>query len=154
MVQTQSVKGDIMRRRTNDRGVLILDKFNEDEVLEIKRCAQAFWSACEGRVLGQFRHPGLSKDLQKVLIVLRELTPDKQIRFSYKSLKPFLRWCITEGLHLQDERRDNARELWGALFVGHLPDFVQWSPSSTDYVEDLDSYLSWCASQPQSQVEA
>lgn len=135
-----------MRRRTNDRGVVILDEFTEDESPQLKRCAQAYWRSCEV-VPGQFRHPGLSKDLRKPLSVLMDLTPSKQVRFSYNALKPFLRWCVTDGAHLQDERRDRARELWSKLFVGRLPDFVRWSPTEQTYIEDVDAYLAWCSSQ-------
>jgi hypothetical protein len=72
----------------------------------------------------------------------------------FEAMKPFLRWCITDGSHLQDERRDNARELWRVLFKGRLPDFVRWSPSAQCYEEDMDGYLRWCTTQVEPALEA
>ena len=71
----------------------------------------------------------------------------------HEALNKFLRWCITEGPHLQDERRENARALWRVMFRGTFPDFVRWGNSTQDYEEDLDGYLQWCVTQVEPAVE-
>jgi hypothetical protein len=117
----------------------------------IRHHVDAFWSACE-LAPGRFRRPGLNKVLRNLLSDLRGGSSN-QVPFPFEALKRLLRWCITEGRHLQDERRDNARALWRVLFKGRVPDFVRWNPATEDYEEDLDGYLRWCAAQVEPELE-
>jgi hypothetical protein len=128
-----------MEIKIDDRGNLRLTSSGA-EAEQIRHLIGAFVMAC------QSRYPGISHHLRRVLLRMKDLLPH-EVRLTYRSMKPFLRWCITDGRHLQDERRDNARRLWEALFTGPFPDFVRWDPVLKDYVEDANGYFIWCASQ-------
>jgi hypothetical protein len=126
--------------QTGTRGLSACNAFTEEETVAIKRQIDAFLAACKKR------YPGIDKNLEQVLSKFSNNLPQGGT-LSHRALKLFLRWCITEGGHLQDERRDIACRLWATLFPGPIPHFYWYNSVTKEYVESLDEYLAWCAVQ-------
>lgn len=115
-------------------------QITEDELRDLKRKTEAFLLSCKNR------YPEVSGDLEDALLSLAEqLVPgdNNSLAFRYASYKHLLRWSITTGRHLQDHRRDNAGALWGSLFRGRIPQFIQWNPMSKTYDEYPEDLRIW-----------
>ena len=116
----------------------------QEELLDLRRKVEAFLLSCKNR------YPAVSKDLADALVSLVEhLVPGEndQAVFRYASYKHLLRWSITDGRHLQDHRRDNARALWRSLFCGPIPRFIQWNTMTKAYDEYPEDLRTWIESQ-------
>jgi len=122
------------------RGDMMYADMTGEEAATIRRYIETFVASCKKH------YPGLNKNVLRSLNKMTETLPGSGV-LRYECLKLLLRWCITEGRHLQDERRDNARKLWRALFSGRLPDFYRYNAVTEEYEEYFSDYLDWCRAQ-------
>jgi hypothetical protein len=130
-----------MKWTLTDRGVLISEETSESDAALIQHLIDVFVASCTGR------YPGLRKHLRNALARLKERLPGR-ICLDFEAIALLLRWCITDGTGFRgDERQDNARRLWRALFLGPFPGFRQWNPLDGCYNDDIQGYLRWASSQ-------
>lgn len=119
---------------------LACTQITEEESQDLKRKVEAFILSCKNR------YPAVSGDLADALSSLVEhLVPGERnsMVFRYASYKHLLRWSVTEGRHLQDHRRDNARALWRSLFRGAIPQFYRWNTMTKTYDEYPEDLRIW-----------
>jgi hypothetical protein len=97
---------------------------------EIRSRISAFLSAC------QDRYPPLQRELRERLSGFgehRDFSESFTLRLPGRLIDKLLRWCITDGNHLQDIRRENARSLWSIIFSGPIPTFYRYQASEGTY---------------------
>jgi len=96
------------------------------------------------------KYPGVRRQLEAGLNeFIRDLKagPAAAPILSLDAIKFLLRWCVTDGRHLQDFRRDNARALWRVLFRGAVPEYYQYDAQREEYREDATGRERWIQTQ-------
>ena len=122
---------------------LVCREVSVEEVSTVAQRTGTFLSGCKSK------YPHVSRELEEGLTdFIKRLRAGAATPFlKLDAIKLLLRWCITDGNHLQDFRRDNARALWQVLFRGPFPDFYRYRPQTYDYVEDTRGRESWIQAQ-------
>ena len=119
---------------------LICEEISPEEGRAIAQSVEAFIAGCKSK------YPGIRRELKEGLTrfvqELRSNVPASS-NLTLGAVRLLLRWCTTEGNHLQDFRRDSGRALWNVLFRGPIPDYYRYRPQTGDYVEDLAKRDRW-----------
>jgi hypothetical protein len=107
------------------------------------------------RCFCESKYPGVRRQLEDWLNdFIRDLKagPTAAPILSLDAIKFLLRWCVTDGRHLQDFRRDNARALWRVLFRGTIPEYYQYDAQHEEYREDAMGRERWIQTQVTEQL--
>lgn len=129
-----------MKWELSTRNGLLCTRTDENELAEFKRFTDVFLGLCASS------YPGVDRRLRENLRNMKEsLRPSClcHVVFKKAAIERLLRWCITDGQHLQDSRRECARQIWGVLFRGEFPRFLQGKPLDGTYEFRAQEFESW-----------
>jgi hypothetical protein len=123
---------------------LFCKEASREDISAIVRKTEAFLSGCKSI------SPGVRRELEDGLTnFIRDLKTGAKAApiLKLNAIKFLLRWCVTDGRHLQDFRKDNARALWRVLFRGAVPDFYRYDAQTGEYREDVAARDRWVQAQ-------